>query len=120
MRELRGLPKKTKILCTVGPSSFSAEMLQKMFKAGMNGVRINTAYGDFEQYESVIENVQKIADIPVVFDIKGPEIRIRANQKRVVSRGETIEVGFGNEEVSFNHDTIKWMLTMLCTSTTVR
>ena len=60
MRELRGLPKKTKILCTVGPSSFSAEMLQKMFKAGMNGVRINTAYGDFEQYESVIENVRRI------------------------------------------------------------
>jgi len=79
-------------------------MLQKMFKAGMNGVRINTAYGDFEQYESVIEEIRKIADIPVVFDIKGPEIRIKANQKKVVNRGETIEVGFGNEEISFNHD----------------
>jgi pyruvate kinase len=98
------LPKKTKILCTVGPSSFSANMLQKMFKAGMNGVRINTAYGDFEQYESVIENVRRIADIPIVFDIKGPEIRIKANQKKVVRRGEIIEVGFDNDEISFNHD----------------
>jgi pyruvate kinase len=98
------LPKKTKILCTVGPSSFSEAILQKMFKAGMNGVRINTAYGDFDQYEAVIERIRKIAGIPIVIDIKGPEIRIRTTQKRVVNRGETIEVGFSNEEISFNHD----------------
>jgi pyruvate kinase len=98
------LPKKTKVLCTVGPSSFSEETLQKMFKAGMNGVRINTAYGDFDQYESVIEKVRKIADIPIVIDIKGPEIRISATQKKVVNRGEMLEVGFNNEEISFNHD----------------
>ena len=98
------MPKKTKVLCTVGPSSFSEEILQKMSKAGMNGVRINTAYGDFDQYESVIEKIRKIADIPIVIDIKGPEIRIKATQKKVVNRGETIEVGFNGEEVSFNHD----------------
>jgi pyruvate kinase len=98
------LPKKTKILCTVGPSSFSEETLQKMLKAGMNGVRINTAYGDFDQYKSVIERIRKIADIPIMIDIKGPEIRMRAAQKKAVKRGETIEVGFNGEEISFNHD----------------
>jgi pyruvate kinase len=75
-----------------------------MFKAGMNGVRINTAYGDFDQYEAVIERMRKIADIPIVIDIKGPEIRIRATQKKVVNKGETIEVGFNGEEIGFNHD----------------
>jgi pyruvate kinase len=98
------LPKKTKILCTVGPSSFSEEILRKMFEAGMNGVRINTAYGDFDQYESVIEKIREIADIPIMVDIKGPEIRIRATQKNDVNKGETIEVGFDGEEISFNHD----------------
>jgi pyruvate kinase len=98
------LPKKTKILCTVGPSSFSEETLQKMFKAGMNGVRINTAYGDFDQYKSVIERMREIADIPIMVDIKGPEIRIKATQKKVVNKGETVEVGFNGEEISFNHD----------------
>ena len=39
----------------------------------MNGVRINTAYGNFAQYQSVIENVREIADIPIIVDIKGPE-----------------------------------------------
>jgi pyruvate kinase len=98
------LPKKTKILCTVGPSSFSEVTLRKMFKAGMNGVRINTAYGDFDQYESVIERVREIADIPVMIDIKGPEIRIRATQKKVVKKGEILGVGFNGEEICFNHD----------------
>jgi len=98
------LPKKTKVLCTVGPSSFSEETLRKMFKAGMNGVRINTAYGDFDQYESVIERVREIADIPVMIDIKGPEIRIRATQKKVVKKGEILGVGFNGEEICFNHN----------------
>jgi pyruvate kinase len=98
------LPKKTKILCTVGPSSFSEEILRKMFEAGMNGVRINTAYGDFDQYKSVIEKIREIADIPIMVDIKGPEIRIRAAKKNVVNKGETIEVSFNGEEISFNHD----------------
>jgi len=75
-----------------------------MLKAGMNGVRINTAYGDFDQYKSVIERIRKIADIPIMIDIKGPEIRIRATQKKAVKRGETVEVGFNGEEISFNHD----------------
>ena len=98
------MPKKTKILCTVGPSSFSDEILSKMFKAGMNGVRINTAYGDFDQYRSVIEKTREIAEIPVMIDIKGPEIRIRTTQKKVVKAGENVEIGFSGEEISFNHD----------------
>jgi pyruvate kinase len=75
-----------------------------MFKTGMNGVRINTAYGDFDQYKAVIERIREIADIPIMFDIKGPEIRIKATQKKSVKKGETVEVGFNGEEIYFNHD----------------
>lgn len=96
--------KKTKIICTVGPASFSKQIIKKMFQAGMNGVRINTAYGNFAQYQSVIENVREIADIPIIVDIKGPEIRIRTSQPRVFSKGDILEVGFDGEEVCFNHD----------------
>jgi pyruvate kinase len=98
------LPKKTKILCTVGPSSSPKGILQKMLKAGMNGVRINTAYGDFDEYESVIESIRKISDIPIMIDVKGPEIRIRSAEKRVVKKGDVVEVGFNGEKMSFNHD----------------
>jgi pyruvate kinase len=75
-----------------------------MFQAGMNGARINTAYGNLAQYQSVIETVREIADIPIIIDIKGPEIRIRAAQRKVFSKGDILEVGFDGKEVCFNHD----------------
>jgi pyruvate kinase len=70
----------------------------------MNGVRINTAYGNLAQYESVIETVREVADIPIIIDLKGPEIRIRVAQQKIFSRGDILEIGFDREEVSFNHD----------------
>ena len=96
--------KKTKILCTIGPSSSSKETIAAMVKAGMNGVRINTAYGDFSQYNSIIDNVREIADLPIVFDVKGPEIRLNAVERRNVNKGEILKVGFGSGPISFSHD----------------
>ena len=75
------LLKKTKIICTVGPASLSEQMIEKMHQSGMNGARINTAYGDINQYRSVIRAIRKIADIPIIVDIKGPEIRLKAAKK---------------------------------------
>jgi len=96
--------KKTKIICTVGPASSSRQVIEKMFRAGMNGVRINTAYGNLAQYQSTIETVREVADIPVVVDIKGPEIRIKASQPKVLSKGDVLEVGSNGKAVCFNHD----------------
>jgi pyruvate kinase len=96
--------KKTKIICTIGPVSSSKQIIEKMFKAGMNGVRINTAYGSFAQYRSIIEIVREVADIPIIIDVKGPEIRIRATQRKAFKKGDILEIGFGGEAVSFNHD----------------
>ena len=96
--------KKTKIICTIGPASSTKQIIEKMFHAGMNGARINTAYGNLSQYKATIETVREIADIPVIVDIKGPEIRIRATQPKALSKGDILEVGFNGEEVCFNHD----------------
>ncbi len=70
----------------------------------MNGVRINTAYGNLAQYKSVLETVREVADIPIIIDVKGPEIRIRVAQQKVFSKGDILEIGFDGEEISFNHD----------------
>jgi len=96
--------KKTKIIATIGPASFAKETIKRMVHAGMNGARINTAYGNTKQYQSVIENVRKIAEIPIIIDLKGPEIRLKATQKMTLNKGEILEVGFNGEEVSFNHN----------------
>ncbi|MCL2288282.1 MAG: pyruvate kinase [Candidatus Bathyarchaeota archaeon] len=97
--------KKTKIIATIGPASCNRVTIKKMIHAGMNGVRINTAYGDTVQYQNVIETVRKVAEIPIIIDLKGPEIRLKTTQKRELHKGEVIDVGFnGEEEISFNHN----------------
>ncbi len=96
--------KKTKIVCTVGPASGCKQVIEKMFHAGMNGVRINTAYGNIPQYEVTIRAVREVADIPVIIDIKGPEVRIKATQAKTLIKGDILEVGFNGEDICFNHD----------------
>ncbi len=95
--------KKTKIICTIGPASLKRENLQRMYQAGMNGARINTAYGNLDQYRLIVDNVRETADIPIIVDIKGPEIRLLVERKKIVKKGDFLEIGFNNEEIRFNH-----------------
>ena len=95
--------KKTKILCTIGPSSLSPNTLKKMYRAGMNGARINTAYGTLDQYRAIINSLREVADIPVMIDIKGPEIRLKASRRIAINKGDVLEVG-KNKELCFNRN----------------
>ena len=45
--------RKTKIICTIGPATCSLEMLQKLYDAGMNVVRLNMSHGDHEWHARV-------------------------------------------------------------------
>jgi pyruvate kinase len=101
--------KKTKIVCTIGPASLQTETLDRMFRAGMNCARINTAYGDFDRYRTVVDNIREVADVPVMVDLKGPEIRLRTAKETVVDEGDVLDVGFNGEPVSFNHDFVDQM-----------
>ena len=94
--------KKTKIVCTIGPASISQTTLRKMYRAGMNGARINTAYGTLDQYRVIISNLREVADIPIIVDVKGPEIRLKAKARRIVNKGDFLEVG-KDEEIDFNN-----------------
>lgn len=85
--------KKTKVLCTTGPASASQEVLVRMCEAGMNGIRINTAYGDTGQYEAIIKSVRQVGDIPILLDLKGPEIRLKLSQAIDLKTGELVEMG---------------------------
>jgi pyruvate kinase len=75
-----------------------------MHREGMNAIRINTAYGNIDQYQQIIDNTRDTADIPIILDIKGPEIRLKVKRKIQVKKGDEIWAGFSNEEIIFNHD----------------
>ncbi|KAK7848590.1 pyruvate kinase, cytosolic isozyme [Quercus suber] len=71
---------KTKIVCTLGPSSRSVDMLEKLLRAGMNVARFNFSHGTHVYHQHTLDNL-RIAmhntGIPcaVMLDTKGPEIR---------------------------------------------
>lgn len=73
--------KRTKIVCTIGPSSESVEILTKMAKAGMNVARLNFSHGTYDNHQMLIKNIraveQKIGEpIAVMQDLQGPKIRV--------------------------------------------
>src|SRR4030042_1568737 len=63
MARIRG--KRTKVVCTIGPASMTQETIKRMHAAGMDVVRINTAHGDFEQYDSIIEMTRSVDKITI-------------------------------------------------------
>ncbi|MFC5468230.1 pyruvate kinase [Cohnella suwonensis] len=73
--------RKTKIVATMGPASDSPSVLKQMMMSGMNVARLNMAHGDLEEHRGRIRNVRTAAEevgsiVPILMDIKGPEIRI--------------------------------------------
>lgn len=84
----------THIVCTIGPKTKEIDMLNKLFDAGMNIVRLNFSHGTYEviyfififliikYHGEVIDNVRKVlktrgpdARCAIMLDTKGPEIR---------------------------------------------
>lgn len=73
--------KKTKIICTIGPSSSSEEMMRKMLLSGMDVARLNFSHGTHETHKKNIDLFRRVRDelgVPaaILLDTKGPEIRI--------------------------------------------
>lgn len=76
-----GSARRTKIVCTLGPSSNTLEGIEQLYHAGMNVVRINFSHGSHEDHKKTIGYVREIArkhqySIPVLMDLQGPKIRV--------------------------------------------
>ena len=74
--------RKTKIICTIGPSSENEETLTQMCLAGMNVARLNFSHGTHEEHARKIELIKQVRQklglpIAIMLDTKGPEYRIR-------------------------------------------
>ena len=51
--------RKTKIVCTIGPSTSSREMIWKLAEAGMNVARLNMSHGDHASHQKTIDLVKE-------------------------------------------------------------
>jgi pyruvate kinase len=99
--------KLTKIVATIGPSSDSPEVIEKLIQSGVNIFRFNTKHGTVEWHEERIKRAQKVADrlgvvIGILLDLQGPEIRLETKGKLPVpiEKGQIISItpSFTSEE----------------------
>lgn len=86
--------KKTKIVATVSDMRCDVDFIKKMYDAGMNIVRLNTAHQTREDTLKVIQNVRKVSDkIALMLDTKGPEIRTNKSDYKIdLKKGDTIRL----------------------------
>ena len=96
--------RKTKVICTIGPSSENEEVLTRMFEAGMNVARLNFSHGSHEEHQKKIDLIKRVREkmnlpIAIMLDTKGPEYRIRTfkNGKVTIEDGATFT--FTTEEI---------------------
>lgn len=72
---------KTKIICTIGPSSGSPEIIRQLILAGMNVARLNFSHGTHAEHLKKIEIIRVISEelnkpVAILQDLCGPKIRV--------------------------------------------
>ena len=107
--------KKTKIVCSIGPASNEADVMEQMVLAGMNVARINFTHATIEERDKAIASVREVRkrtgkSIAILWDTKGPEFRsgMLENDSIELVNGNTIrmvkeEVLGTAERFSVNH-----------------
>src|SRR6185437_3099620 len=68
---------KTKIIATIGPATLDKSVFEELVKAGIDYIRINTSYGDYKQYDTILKNVASVSHkkkIDIIFDVKKDDV----------------------------------------------
>lgn len=88
------MKKLTKIVATISDKRCEPEFLKRLYRAGMNVVRLNTAHQTHDDALKVIESVREVSNkIGILLDTKGPEIRTTAATDKIpVKSGDFIKM----------------------------
>src|SRR3954465_15642131 len=75
------MPRRTKIVATLGPASSDGDTLSRMIDAGLDVVRMNFSHGTADEHRKRVELVRSLARkagraVGVLVDLQGPKVRI--------------------------------------------
>lgn len=91
--------RRTKIVCTIGPSCNTQEGINNLLLHGMNVARLNFSHGSHEDHAKVIKYIRKAAkefqySIPILMDLQGPKIRTgkMKDGAQVLTEGSFIKI----------------------------
>src|SRR5437879_10925850 len=73
-------PRRAKIVCTLGPSTNTEEILRELIRAGMDVARLNFSHGTHEDHAHMIQRVRRAAELEgrvicLLQDLQGPKMR---------------------------------------------
>jgi len=109
---------KTKIVCTLGPSSSTVDVIEKMIRAGMDVVRLNFSHSTHEEHRAAMKAVREAAEragepIAILQDLQGPKIRtgkLASPEVRLVDGAKFIitinEIAGNKERVSTTYQNL--------------
>ena len=83
-------PRRTKIVCTIGPVTASRDMVERLAWSGMDAARLNFSHGDHGSHLASIRGVRRAQELigrplAVMADLQGPKLRIGDVEPRTVS-----------------------------------
>jgi len=104
--------RRAKIVCTIGPSSASKEIISSLIKNGMDVARLNFSHGDHDTHKKVIEIIRDVSvrynrPIAILQDLQGIKIRVGFIESGAIElkKGRTLLLvpgsGVGNQERIF-------------------
>jgi len=72
--------RRTKIVCTIGPATGSAAVIEQLIRAGMNVARFNISHGTYKEHTRHIQTVRKLSrhlaiPVAILIDLPGPKYR---------------------------------------------
>ena len=99
--------KKTKLVCSISDRRCEVDFLRKLFFAGMNVVRMNTAHATPDGIRTIIRNTREVSPhLALLIDTKGPEVRTtNVEQPITYKKGDVVKI-FGRPEMDTTHDIV--------------
>ena len=96
--------RKTKIVCTIGPSSEKPEVFREMCLNGLNVARLNFSHGTHEEHQKKIDMIKAVREelklpVAIMLDTKGPEYRIRTFRNGKITLKDGDEFTFTTREI---------------------
>ena len=100
--------KKTKIIGTIGPTSYDKNVILEMLNNGMDVVRINLSHASFDFCDKVIKMVRELEEeierpVGIMFDLDGPSVRLDKFIEGSVNLEEGKEIKLYNYPVICNN-----------------
>ncbi|HEX4299684.1 MAG TPA: pyruvate kinase [Gammaproteobacteria bacterium] len=101
------MPRRTKIVATLGPATDTPETMEALIRAGVDVVRLNFSHGEPGEHQRRLELVRQAAmvvgkDVGVLGDLQGPKIRIEKfkGKKVVLKDGQrfTFDADLGDDD----------------------